>query len=85
VVRAHRKTQLISPATPPAGSADGDLPQAGFAERAAQAPQVYELYKQAVTTDIAMLDVVKWLRWALKVTETGNIRQYFLTYNHVYD
>ena len=50
-----------------------------------RAPEFYELYKGSVTTDITLADVLKWLPFAAKIAETRNIRQYFLTYNHVYD
>jgi len=50
-----------------------------------RAPEFYELYKGSVTTDITLVDVLKWLPFAAKIAETRNIRQYFLTYNHVYD
>lgn len=50
-----------------------------------KAPALFELYKQSVTTNVGLSDVLLWLPFAAKIAETRNIRQYFITYQHVYD
>ncbi len=50
-----------------------------------RAPEFYNLYKDSVKTDITLVDALKWLPFAAKIAETRNIRQFALTYNHVYD
>lgn len=50
-----------------------------------RAPDFYEVYKNAVTTNIGLLDVLKWLPVAVQVAQNGNIHHFFLTYNHFYD
>jgi LCP family protein required for cell wall assembly len=50
-----------------------------------RAPEFYEKYKNSLTTDMGLLDVLRWLPFAVKIAESRNIKQYYLTYNHVYD
>jgi LCP family protein required for cell wall assembly len=50
-----------------------------------RAPEFYEVYKNAVTTDIGLMDVLTWLPMAAKIAETRDIHQYYLTYKHVSD
>lgn len=50
-----------------------------------RAPEFYEKYHNSLQTDLALLDVLRWLPFAVKIAETRDIHQYFLTYHHVYD
>jgi polyisoprenyl-teichoic acid--peptidoglycan teichoic acid transferase len=50
-----------------------------------RAPEFYEQYKGSVKTDLGLVDALRWLPFAAKIAESRNIKQYFLTYNHVYD
>ncbi len=50
-----------------------------------KAPEFYDIYKDSVKTNITLFDVLKWLPFAIKIAETRNIQQYFITYKHVYD
>lgn len=50
-----------------------------------RAPDFFKLYKRSVRTDIALLDVLRWLPVGAKVAEGGSIRHLYLNYNHVYD
>ena len=50
-----------------------------------RAPEFYDLYREGVKTDISLIDVLAWLPMVSKIAETGNIHQYYITYNHVYD
>jgi len=49
------------------------------------APELWDLYDHSVKTDVGLVDVLKWLPFAAKITETRDIHQYFITYNEVYD
>lgn len=50
-----------------------------------KAPEFYDIYKDSVKTNITLFDALKWLPFAMKIAETHNIHQYFITYKHVYD
>lgn len=50
-----------------------------------RAPEFYDRYKGSVKTDLGLVDALKWLPFAAKIAESRNIKQYFVTYNHVYD
>jgi polyisoprenyl-teichoic acid--peptidoglycan teichoic acid transferase len=50
-----------------------------------RAPEFYNLYKDSVTTDIGLLDVLKWLPFAAKIAQTRQFHQYYLTYKQVND
>ncbi len=50
-----------------------------------RAPEFYELYKNSVQTDLTLVEALKWLPFATQIAESRNIKQYYLTYNHVYD
>ncbi len=50
-----------------------------------RAPELWDLYDNAVKTDIKLLDVLRWLPFAAKIVETRDIHPYFITYKQVYD
>jgi LCP family protein required for cell wall assembly len=50
-----------------------------------RAPEFYEKYSGSLRTDLTLLDVLRWLPFAVKIAESRNIHQYYLTYQHVYD
>jgi LCP family protein required for cell wall assembly len=48
-------------------------------------PEFYEEYHSSVQTDLTLLDMLRWLPFAVKIAESRDIKQYYLTYHHVYD
>jgi polyisoprenyl-teichoic acid--peptidoglycan teichoic acid transferase len=48
-----------------------------------QAPQLYEIYRQNVTTNLTFDDVAPLLKTAAKLTDTDRIRQYAIGWEHV--
>lgn len=50
-----------------------------------QAPELYKVYKTYVQTDIGLSDVLPLLPLASKIYENGDIRNYVIGYEHVYD
>ncbi len=50
-----------------------------------QAPDMYNIYKSYVETDIGLTDIVPLLPLATKVYGSGDIRSYVIGYNQVYD
>jgi LCP family protein required for cell wall assembly len=50
-----------------------------------RAPELFDIYKNSVKTDITLPVVLKWLPFAAKFLETRDIHQYFIGYKEVYD
>ena len=50
-----------------------------------QAPDLYKVYKTYVQTDISLSDVLPLLPLASKIYENGDIRNYVIGYDQVYD
>ena len=50
-----------------------------------RAPEFYNLYKDSVTTDIGLGDILKWVPFAARLAQTRDIKQYYITYKQVYD
>lgn len=50
-----------------------------------RAPEFYEIFKESVTTDIGLLDILTWLPLVASVAETGNIRNLYVGPGQVYD
>lgn len=50
-----------------------------------KAPEMYNIYKSYVETDIGLTDIVSLLPLASKVYSSGDIRSYVIGYNQVYD
>ncbi len=50
-----------------------------------RAPEFYEIYKDSVTTDLSLVDMLSWLPLAARLAESRNIKQYFVGPKQVYD
>jgi anionic cell wall polymer biosynthesis LytR-Cps2A-Psr (LCP) family protein len=43
-----------------------------------RAPELYAAYKESVTTDLTLIDMLTFLPLAAKLTDTSNIHQHFI-------
>jgi LCP family protein required for cell wall assembly len=50
-----------------------------------RAPEFFQLYKDSVTSDITLVDVLTWLPLAAKIAETRELHHYYIGYGQVYD
>lgn len=50
-----------------------------------RAPEFYEIYKDSVTTDLSLVDMLAWLPFAAKFAEAPSIKQYYVGPKQVYD
>lgn len=50
-----------------------------------RAPEFYDIFKESVTTDVSLIQILTWLPLVASVAETGNIQNYFIGPGQVYD
>jgi hypothetical protein len=50
-----------------------------------RAPEFYNIFKESVTTDIGLLEILSWLPLVARVAETGEIKNYYVGPGQVYD
>jgi LCP family protein required for cell wall assembly len=50
-----------------------------------RAPEFYQIYKDNVTTDIGLVNILSWLPLAARIADAHNIHQYFISHNQVSD
>ncbi len=54
-------------------------------ETISHAPELYEIYKGSVTTDLTFADILPWLPLGITVMDTSRIHQYFIGPEQTYD
>ena len=50
-----------------------------------RAPEFYQIYKDNVTTDVDLVDILSWLPLAARIADSHNIHHYFVGRHQVYD
>ncbi len=50
-----------------------------------RAPEFYDIFKESVTTDIGLIEILTWLPLVAHVAETGSIKNYYIGPGQVYD
>jgi LCP family protein required for cell wall assembly len=50
-----------------------------------RAPEFYDIYKESVTTDIGLVQILTWLPLAARIAENSNIHHYYISPADVYD
>lgn len=50
-----------------------------------RAPEFYEIFKESVTTDIGLMEILTWLPLVASVAESGNIKNLYIGPGQVYD
>jgi len=50
-----------------------------------RAPEFYNIFKESVTTDIGLIEILTWLPLVAHVAETGSIKNYYIGPGQVYD
>ena len=50
-----------------------------------RAPEFFQIYKDNVTTDINLVNIVSWLPLAARIAESRQIRTFYIGRKHVYD